>query len=62
VQTIEIPENLQVIGIIQLAAAAEAIMNVGADMTPEEREESQIIAVAAIIVSQIAGSIRRITK
>jgi hypothetical protein len=62
VQTIELPENLQVIGVIQLAAAAEAIMNVGADMTPEEREESQIIAVAAIIVSQIAGSIRRITK
>jgi len=60
VQTIELPENLQVIGIIQLAAAAEAVMNVGADMTPEEREESQIIAVAAIIVSQIAGSIRRI--
>jgi hypothetical protein len=62
VQTIELPENLQVIGVIQLAAAAEAIMNVGADMTPEEREESQVIAVAAIIVSQIAGSIRRITK
>ena len=62
VQTIELPENLQVIGIIQLAAAAEAVMNVGADMTEEEREESQIIAVAAIIISQIAGSIRRITK
>jgi hypothetical protein len=61
-QTIELPENLQVIGIIQLAAAAEAVMNVGADMTEEEREESQIIAVAAIIISQIAGSIRRITK
>jgi hypothetical protein len=53
---------LQLVGVIQLAAAAEAIMNVGADMTEEEREESQIIAVAAIIVSQIAGSIRRITK
>jgi hypothetical protein len=62
VQTIELPENLQVIGVIQLAAAAEAIMNVGADMTEEEREESQIIAVAAIIISQIAGSIRRATK
>jgi hypothetical protein len=62
VQTIELPENLQVIGIIQLAAAAEAVMNVGADMTEEEREESQIIAVAAIIISQIAGSIRRATK
>ena len=62
VQTIELPEALQLVGVIQLAAAAEAIMNVGADMTEEEREESQIIAVAAIIVSQIAGSIRRITK
>lgn len=62
VQTIELPENLQVIGVIQLAAAAEAVMNVGADMTEEEREESQIIAVAAIIISQIAGSIRRATK
>jgi hypothetical protein len=62
VQTIELPENLQIVGVIQLAAAAEAVMNVGADMTEEEREESQIIAVAAIIVSQIAGSIRRMTK
>lgn len=62
VQTIELPENLQIVGVIQLAAAAKAVMNVGADMTEEEREESQVIAVAAIIVSQIAGSIRRITK
>lgn len=62
IQTIELPEALQLVGVIQLAAAAEAVMNVGADMTEEEREESQIIAVAAIIVSQIAGSIRRITK
>ena len=62
VQTIELPENLEIVGVIQLAAAAEAVMNVGADMTEEEREESQIIAVAAIIVSQIAGSIRRMTK
>jgi hypothetical protein len=62
VQTIEIPEALQVVGIIQLAAAAEAVMNVGADMSDEEREEAQIVAIAAIIVSQIAGNIRRITK
>jgi hypothetical protein len=62
IQTIEIPEGLQIVGVVQLVTAAEAIMNVGADMTEEEREESQIIAVAAIIVSQIAGSIRRITK
>jgi hypothetical protein len=62
VQTIEIPEALQIVGVIQLAAAAEAVMNVGSDMSDEEREEAQIVAIAAIIVSQIAGSIRRITK
>jgi hypothetical protein len=62
VQTIEIPEALQIVGVVQLVAAAEAVMNVGADMSDEEREEAQIVAIAAIIVSQIAGSIRRITK
>jgi hypothetical protein len=62
VQTIELPEALQIVGVIQLAAAAEAVMNVGSDMSDEEREEAQIVAIAAIIVSQIAGSIRRITK
>jgi hypothetical protein len=61
-QTIELPEALQIVGVMQLAAAAEAIMNVGADMTDEEREEAQIVAIAAIIVSQIAGSIRGKTK
>jgi hypothetical protein len=61
-QTIEIPEALQIVGVVQLVAAAEAVMNVGADMSDEEREEAQIVAIAAIIVSQIAGSIRRITK
>jgi hypothetical protein len=62
VQTIELPEALQIVGVVQLAAAAEAVMNVGADMSDEKREEAQIIAIAAIIVSQIAGSIRRNTK
>jgi hypothetical protein len=47
---------------MQLAAAAEAVMNVGSDMSDEQREEAQIVAIAAIIVSQIAGSIRRNTK
>jgi hypothetical protein len=62
VQTIELPEALQIVGVIQLAAAAEAVMNVGSDMSDEKREEAQIVAIAAIIVSQIAGSIRRNTK
>jgi hypothetical protein len=57
-----LPEALQIVGVMQLAAAAETIMNVGADMTDEEREEAQIVAIAAIIVSQIAGSIRGKTK
>jgi hypothetical protein len=62
VQSIEIPKALQIVGVVQLVAAAEAVMNVGSDMSDEEREEAQIVAIAAIIVSQIAGSIRRITK
>jgi len=61
--TIQLSPTLELVpGAIQLAAAATAVMNVGADMTPEQRQESQVIAVAAIIVSQIAGSIRRINK
>jgi len=47
-------------GIQELAKAAEAIMNIGSDMTPEQREESQQVAVAAVLVGQIASSIRRV--
>jgi hypothetical protein len=39
---------------MQLVAAAEAIMNIGADMTDEQRDEAQSVAVAAIIVTQLA--------
>jgi hypothetical protein len=35
-------------------------MNVGNDMTPEQREESQGVVVGAVLVGQIAASIRRI--
>ena len=41
-------------GALQLVAAAEAIMNIGADMTDEEREEAQAVAVSALIVTQLA--------
>ena len=41
-------------GALQLVAAAEAIMNIGADMTDEQRDEAQGVAVAAIIVTQLA--------
>jgi hypothetical protein len=47
-------------GIEELAKAAEAIMNIGSDMTPEQREESQAVVISAVLVSQIATSIRRI--
>ena len=52
---IELSPALEAIpGALQLVAAAEAIMNIGADMTDEEREEAQSVAVAAIIVTQLA--------
>ena len=53
--TIELSPTLEAIpGAAQLVAAAEAIMNIGADMTDEEREEAQAVVVSAIIVSQLA--------
>jgi hypothetical protein len=47
-------------GIEELAKAAEAIMNIGSDMTPGQREESQSVVIGAVLVGQIATSIRRI--
>jgi hypothetical protein len=42
-------------GVEQFFAATEAIMNVGSDMTQEQREESQSVVVGAIIITQIAS-------
>jgi hypothetical protein len=59
--TLEVPTQLMAIpGVEELAKAAEAIMNIGSDMTPEQREESQAVAVAAVLVTQIASSVRRV--
>jgi hypothetical protein len=53
--SIELPSYLESVpGAVQLAKAAEAIMAIGSDMTPEEREESQGVVVAAIIIGQLA--------
>ena len=53
---LELPTALEDIpGVAQIFAAAEAILNVGSDMTQEEREESQSVVVGAIIVTQIAS-------
>lgn len=57
---IELPTYLENIpGAVQIAKAAEAIMAIGSDMTPEEREESQGVVVAAVIVGQLA-QVRRL--
>lgn len=58
---IELPPLLADLpGAAQVIAAAEAILNVGNDMTPDQREESQSVVIGAVLVGQIATSIRRI--
>jgi hypothetical protein len=53
---LEIPTALaEIPGVEQIFAATEAILNVGSDMTQEQREESQSVVVGAIIVTQIAS-------
>jgi hypothetical protein len=55
VVVLEVPSALaSVPGIVALFEAAEAFMNIGSDMTDEEREESQSVVVAAVIVGQLA--------
>ena len=52
---LEVPVLLDgIIGVTAIFEAAEAFMNVGSDMTPEQREESQSVVVAAVIVGQLA--------
>ena len=53
---LELPTALADIpGIAEVFAATEAILNVGSDMTEEQREESQSVVVGAIVVTQIAS-------
>ena len=67
---LEVPTIVEnVPGAAQVLAAAEAILNVGSDMTQEQREESQSVVVAAVLltqISQMAGFVsstnRRIQK
>lgn len=55
VVVLEVPSALEnIIGVAEIFAAAEAFMNIGSDMTEEEREESQSVVVAAVIVTQLA--------
>jgi hypothetical protein len=39
------------------AEALKALLNIGADMSPEKREEAQIIVIAAIIIGQIMATV-----
>ena len=58
---LEVPTQLLAIpGFEELAKSVEAIMNIGSDMTPQQREESQAVVISAVLVGQIATSIRRI--
>jgi hypothetical protein len=53
---LQLPTALaEIPGVEQIFAAAESVMNVGSDMTQEQREESQAVVVSAIILSQIAS-------
>jgi len=53
---LELPTALaEIPGIAEVFAAAEAILNVGSDMTQEQREESQSVVVGAIVVTQVAS-------
>lgn len=55
VVALEVPSALaSVPGIVAVFEAAEAFMNIGSDMTDEEREQSQSVVVAAVIVGQLA--------
>ena len=52
---LSVPTALEDIpGVTELLATAEAIMNVGSDMTQEQREQSQAVVIGAIIVTQVA--------
>jgi hypothetical protein len=55
VVALEVPSALAIIpGITAVFEAAEAFMNIGSDMTDEQREESQSVVIAAVIVTQLA--------
>ena len=53
---LQLPTALaEIPGIAEVFAATEAILNVGSDMTQDQREESQSVVVGAIVVTQIAS-------
>jgi hypothetical protein len=57
----ENPSELLLTALTDPGKALKAFASIGADMTPEQRKESQIIVVASIIVGQLIASTSLIT-
>ncbi len=61
IEMFENPSELLLTALTDPGKALKAFANVGADMTPEQRKESQTVVVASIIVGQIIASTNLIT-
>jgi hypothetical protein len=61
IEMFENPSELLLTVLTDPGKALKAFANVGADMTPEERKESQTVVVASIIVGQIISTTNLIT-
>jgi hypothetical protein len=61
IEMFENPSELLLTVLTDPGKVLKAFANVGADMTPEQRKESQIVVVASIIVGQIISTTNLIT-
>jgi hypothetical protein len=61
IEMFENPSELVLTVLTDPGKALKAFANVGVDMTPEQRKESQIVVVASIIVGQIISTTNLIT-
>ena len=61
IEMFEDPSELLLTVLTDPGKALKAFANVGADMTPEERKESQAVVVASVIVGQLIASTNLIT-
>jgi hypothetical protein len=61
IEIFEDPTELLLTALTDPGKALKAFANVGADMTPEQRKESQTVVVASIIVGQVISTTNLIT-
>jgi len=61
IEIFEDPSELLLTALTDPGKALKAFANVGADMTPEQRKESQTVVVASIIVGQVISTTNLIT-